>query len=266
MTTTLARSSAAYSGPILTVPVRVEHAVRRVRSEQHRATLLLAGPAKYRRLSALYEQEARLWTLLVRHTAEPVHRRAASDAQCAAREGRTTMTTTDTPAAPAAEQLGVHLQRVYVLVDEVAELAFDHDGEKTVEKVLRELLRIVQLVRAMGIHVIPVRPALRLRPRQEHHQHPRPGLRARVPARQRSADCGDGARRTGHRGPEAGADPDPAGHGDRAGRPALAYARCSYLSTAETRALATAHSGNRVTWEQLTLSDRAAVDDRTRAA
>lgn len=85
MTTTLARSAPDRSGSILTVPVRVEHAVRRVRSEQHRAALLLAGPAKYRRLSALYEQEARLWTLLVRHTAEPVHRRAASDAQCAAR-------------------------------------------------------------------------------------------------------------------------------------------------------------------------------------
>jgi hypothetical protein len=85
VTTTLARSSAAHPGPILTVAVRVEHAVRRVRSEQHRAALLLAGPAKYRRLSALYEQEARLWTLLVRHTAEPVHRRAATDAQCAAR-------------------------------------------------------------------------------------------------------------------------------------------------------------------------------------
>ncbi len=85
MTTTLARSAPERPGPIPTVPVRVEHAVRRVRAEQHRAALLLAGPAKYRRLSALYEQEARLWTLLVRHTAEPVHRRAATDAQCAAR-------------------------------------------------------------------------------------------------------------------------------------------------------------------------------------
>ena len=85
MTTTLARRAPDRPGPILTVPVRVEHAVRRVRAEQHRAALLLAGPAKYRRLPALYEQEARLWTLLVRHTAEPVHRRAATDAQCAAR-------------------------------------------------------------------------------------------------------------------------------------------------------------------------------------
>ena len=50
-----------------------------------RAAVLITGAAKYRRLSTLHEQEARLWTLLVRHTAEPVHRRAATDAQCAAR-------------------------------------------------------------------------------------------------------------------------------------------------------------------------------------
>jgi hypothetical protein len=33
-------------------------------------------------------------------------------------------------------------------VDEVAELAHDHDGEKSAEEILRELLRVVQLVRA----------------------------------------------------------------------------------------------------------------------
>ncbi len=49
----------------LAVPVMVEAAMQRVRAEQHRAGLLLAGPAKYRRLSALHEQEARLWALLV---------------------------------------------------------------------------------------------------------------------------------------------------------------------------------------------------------
>ena len=69
----------------LAVPAMVEAALRRVRAEQHRAALLLTGPAKYRRLSTLYEQEARLWALLVLHTAEPVHRRAASDAQVTAR-------------------------------------------------------------------------------------------------------------------------------------------------------------------------------------
>ncbi len=69
----------------LAVPVMVEAAMQRVRAEQHRAGLLLTGPAKYRRLSALHEQEARLWALLVLHTAEPVHRRAACDAQITAR-------------------------------------------------------------------------------------------------------------------------------------------------------------------------------------
>ncbi|GAA3219469.1 hypothetical protein GCM10017691_02940 [Pseudonocardia petroleophila] len=70
---------------MLSVPSMVEAAVRRVRNEQQRAALLITGAAKYRRLSTLHEQEARLWTLLVRHTAEPVHRRAATDAQCVAR-------------------------------------------------------------------------------------------------------------------------------------------------------------------------------------
>lgn len=70
---------------VLSVPSMVEAALRRVRNEQQRAARLITGAAKYRRLSTLHEQEARLWTLLVRHTAEPVHRRAAIDAQCAAR-------------------------------------------------------------------------------------------------------------------------------------------------------------------------------------
>jgi hypothetical protein len=85
VTTTTAVMRTTTDGAVLSVPAMVEAGVRRVRSEQRRAALLLTGPAKYRRLSTLYEQEARLWTLLVRHTAEPVHRRAATDAQCAAR-------------------------------------------------------------------------------------------------------------------------------------------------------------------------------------
>jgi hypothetical protein len=69
----------------LAVPAQVEAAIRHVRSEQRRAAVLLAGVAKYRWLSALYEHEARLWTLLGRHTAEPAYRRAAADAQITAR-------------------------------------------------------------------------------------------------------------------------------------------------------------------------------------
>lgn len=67
------------------VPAMVEASLRHVRKEQLRAGRLLRNAPKFRRLSALYEQEARLWTLLVLHTAEPVHRRAAAEAQCAAR-------------------------------------------------------------------------------------------------------------------------------------------------------------------------------------
>jgi hypothetical protein len=69
----------------LAVPAQVEAAIRHLRSEQRRAALLVAGAAKYRWLSALYEHEARPWTLLLRHTAEPVYRRAAADAQITAR-------------------------------------------------------------------------------------------------------------------------------------------------------------------------------------
>lgn len=71
--------------PIRSVPAIVEAGLRQVRSEQQRATRLLVGGPKYRRLSALYEQEARLWTLLARHTVEPVHRRSAIDNECHAR-------------------------------------------------------------------------------------------------------------------------------------------------------------------------------------
>ena len=67
------------------VPAMVDAALGRLRAEQHRTCRLLADAPKCRRLSALYEQEARLWTLLVQHTAEPVYCRAAVEAQCAAR-------------------------------------------------------------------------------------------------------------------------------------------------------------------------------------
>ena len=67
------------------VPAMVNAALDRLRAEQHRASQLLADAPKCQRLSALYEQEARLWTLLGQHTAEPVYWRAAMEAQCAAR-------------------------------------------------------------------------------------------------------------------------------------------------------------------------------------
>ena len=67
------------------VPARVNAALDRLRAEQRRACQLLADAPKCQRLSALYEQEARLWTLLVQHTAEPVYCRAAIEAECTAR-------------------------------------------------------------------------------------------------------------------------------------------------------------------------------------
>ena len=67
------------------IPARVNAALDRLRAEQRRACQLLADGPKCQRLSALYEQEARLWTLLAQHTAEPVYCRAAIEAECAAR-------------------------------------------------------------------------------------------------------------------------------------------------------------------------------------
>lgn len=67
------------------VPAMVNAALDRLRAEQRRACQLLADAPKCQRLSALYEQEARLWTLLALHTAEPAYWRAAVEAECAAR-------------------------------------------------------------------------------------------------------------------------------------------------------------------------------------
>jgi hypothetical protein len=67
------------------IPARVNAALDRLRAEQRRACQLLADGSKCQRLSALYEQEARLWTLLAQHTAEPVYCRAAIEAECTAR-------------------------------------------------------------------------------------------------------------------------------------------------------------------------------------
>ena len=64
----------------------VDQALDRVLNEQRRAARLLARGAKCRQLSALYEREARLWTLLARHTAHRVYWRAATEAHNAARD------------------------------------------------------------------------------------------------------------------------------------------------------------------------------------
>lgn len=85
MTTTTEPAGEVSAAALLSVPAMVNTALDRVRAEQQRAGRLLVHASKCRRLSALYEHEARLWTLLVRHTATPVYRRAAIEAHCAAR-------------------------------------------------------------------------------------------------------------------------------------------------------------------------------------
>jgi S-DNA-T family DNA segregation ATPase FtsK/SpoIIIE len=57
-----------------------------------------------------------------------------------------------------ADRHGVQLRRVRVVVDEVAELALDAgtelEADATAKEVLSQILRIVQLVRALGINVV----------------------------------------------------------------------------------------------------------------
>ncbi|MER5672781.1 FtsK/SpoIIIE domain-containing protein [Pseudonocardia alni] len=163
-----------------------------------------------------------------------------------------------------ADALGVHLRRVYVLIDEVAEIALDHDGERTADRVLRELLRIVQLVRAMGIHVILCgqrfgsdlgksvtsiraqvsgRVCLQVNDVQTAEMV-LGGLDAEVQKRALSLH------RPGMGIVHAGQD--------------WHYARCSYLTTAEVRALATAHADRRVSWDELSTADIAAAKEPAR--
>lgn len=163
-----------------------------------------------------------------------------------------------------ADALGVHLRRVYVLVDEVAELALDHDGEKTADRVLRELLRIVQLVRAMGIHVILCGQRF-----GSDLGKSVTSIRAQVFGRicLRVNDVQTAEMVLG------GLDADDQRRALTLHRPGMAivhagvqwhYARCSYLTTTEIRALAAAHADKRIGWDDLINADRAAVDARPR--
>jgi len=165
-----------------------------------------------------------------------------------------------------ADALGVHLRRVYVLVDEVAELAVDDDGQKTADRVLRELLRIVQLVRAMGIHVILCGQRF-----GSDLGKNVTSIRAQVSGRicLRVNDVQTSEMVLG------GLDAEDQRRALTLHRPGMAivhagvlwhYARCSYLTTTEIRALANAHADKRSGWGDLITADRAAVDDRKEAA
>jgi S-DNA-T family DNA segregation ATPase FtsK/SpoIIIE len=163
-----------------------------------------------------------------------------------------------------ADAAGVHLRRVYVLVDEVAELALDHDAERTAEKILRELLRIVQLVRAMGIHVILCGQRF-----GSDLGKNITSIRAQVSGRvclavndPQTAEMVLG-----------GLAPEDQRRALTLARPGMAivqdgqdwhYARCSYLTTIEIRALAAAHAERRIGWDDLILADRAALDAHPR--
>jgi energy-coupling factor transporter ATP-binding protein EcfA2 len=155
---------------------------------------------------------------------------------------------------------GVRLRRLYVLVDEVAELTHDHDAEKSAEKILRELLRVVQLVRAMGIHVI----LCGQRFGSDLGKYVT-SIRAQVSGRicLQVNDIQTAEMVLG------GLDAEVQRRALGLARPGMAivptgrdwhYARCLYLTTAEIRALAAAHADKRVSWDVSTEGDHTALD------
>jgi S-DNA-T family DNA segregation ATPase FtsK/SpoIIIE len=167
--------------------------------------------------------------------------------------------------ASEADALGVHLRRLYVLVDEVAELAHDHDADKTADKVLRELLRAVQLVRAMGIHIILCGQRFGS-DLGKNVTSIRAQVSGRICLAVNDAQTAEMVL--------SGLPPDIQKRALTLTRPGLAivqdgldwhYARSSYLSTTEIRALATARAERRVDWADLMLADRASFDQRAAA-
>jgi S-DNA-T family DNA segregation ATPase FtsK/SpoIIIE len=146
-----------------------------------------------------------------------------------------------------------------------AELAFDHDAERTADKVLRELLRIVQLVRAMGIHVILCGQRF-----GSDLGKTITSIRAQVSGRA-CLKVNDPQTAEMVLSGLAAEDQKRALTLTRAGMAivqdgrAWHYARCSYLSNVEIRALAAAHADRRIGWDELILADRAALDTHQRA-
>ncbi len=153
-----------------------------------------------------------------------------------------------------ASAAGVHLRRVVVVCDEVAEIALGGD-----EDTVAELLRVVQLVRAMGIHVVlagqrfgsdlgkkitSVRAQIGGR------------ICARVndveTARMVLSNLDDDAQRRALTVPRPGQAIVQAGA-------TWHYARATYLSSAERRATAARHAEQAVSWQQLLDQDAAAL-------
>lgn len=159
-----------------------------------------------------------------------------------------------------ADAAGVRLRRVYVLVDEVAELTHDHDAEKSAEKILRELLRVVQLVRAMGIHVILCGQRFGS-DLGKHVTSIRAQVSGRICLQVNDTQTAEMVL--------SGLDSEVQRRALGLARPGMAivptgqdwhYARCSYFTTAEIRALAAAHADKGVSWDALVDGDRTALD------
>ncbi len=149
---------------------------------------------------------------------------------------------------------GAQLRRVVVVCDEVAEIALGGD-----EDTVAELLRVVQLVRAMGIHVIlagqrfgsdlgkkitSVRAQIGGR------------ICARVndveTARMVLSNLDDDAQRRALTVPRPGQAIVQTG-------PTWHYARATYLTSVERRATAARHADQAVSWQQLLDQDAAAL-------
>lgn len=158
-----------------------------------------------------------------------------------------------------ADAAGVHLRRVYVLVDEVAELAHDHRTEKIADQLLRELLRIVQLVRAMGIHVILCGQRF-----GSDLGKNITSIRAQVSGRV-CLQVNDPQTAEMVLGGLASEDQKRALTLIRPGMAIVQdgqqwhYARCSYLTTVEIRALAATHADKRIGWDELAADDELAA-------
>jgi len=167
-----------------------------------------------------------------------------------------------------AEQVGgVRLRRVFLIVDEVAEVALDHgekdeDGKKLVDLIQPELLSIVQRVRAFGIHVVLCGQRF-----GSDLGKSITAIRAQVPGRvclavndiQTAEMTLPGYDRSVHERVLTIARP---GMGVIADGLDWHYGRAAYLTDPEVRAHAAATANRRVTWDDVIADDAAAFDGR----
>jgi S-DNA-T family DNA segregation ATPase FtsK/SpoIIIE len=157
-----------------------------------------------------------------------------------------------------ATALGVHLRRVFFVIDEVAEIALQGDKNGTG---VNELLRVAQLVRSMGIHVILAGQRFGS-DLGKGITSVRAQIGGRVCARVNDTETArmvlsnldDDAQRRALTIPRPGQAIEQTGA-------EWHYARATYLSSAERRAVATRHADQTTAWPDL-----AADDDQAAAA